>query len=62
MKLYNLIFKKVGDNQRACYDSGIRTHAGPSSKFKKVLYHKIDSAIAGWVIALLRRWCSNFSS
>ena len=50
IELYNLILKKVGDNQRTWYNSGIGTYAKPSWKslnfYKKVLYHKIDLAIA----------------
>ena len=50
IELYNLILKKVGDNQRTWYNSGIGTYARPSWKslnfYKKVLYHKIDLAIA----------------
>ena len=50
IELYNLILKKVGDKQRTWYNSGIGTYAKPSWKslnfYKKVLYHKIDLAIA----------------
>ncbi|EDR01989.1 uncharacterized protein LACBIDRAFT_310143 [Laccaria bicolor S238N-H82] len=50
IELYNLILKKVADNQRMWYNSGIGTYARPSWKsldfYKKVLYHKIDLAIA----------------
>ncbi|KIK05052.1 hypothetical protein K443DRAFT_4064 [Laccaria amethystina LaAM-08-1] len=50
IELYNLILKKVVDNQRTWYNSGIGTYARPSWKslsfYKKVFYHKIDLAIA----------------
>ena len=50
IELYNLILKKIGDNQRTWYNSGIGTYARPSWKslnfYKKVLHHKIDLAIA----------------
>ncbi|KIJ94466.1 hypothetical protein K443DRAFT_12099 [Laccaria amethystina LaAM-08-1] len=50
IELYNLILKKDEGNQRTWYNSGIGTYARPSWKslnfYKKVLYHKIDLAIA----------------
>ena len=50
IELYNLISKKAGDNQKTWYNSGIGTYARPSwntlNFYKKVLYHKIDLAIA----------------
>ncbi|KIJ92060.1 hypothetical protein K443DRAFT_651969, partial [Laccaria amethystina LaAM-08-1] len=49
IELYNLILKG-GDEQRTWYNSGIGTYARQSWKslnyYKKVLYHKIDLAIA----------------
>ena len=57
IELYNLVMKKDEDNQKTWYNSGIGTYAESSWKslgyYKKVLYHKIDLAIAWWVIALL---------
>src|SRR5260221_14314724 len=51
IELYNLILKEV--DQRTWYNSGIGTYARPSWKslkhYKKVLYHKIDLAIA-WCV------------
>jgi len=53
IELYNLILKAVNDNQQTWYNSGIGTYARPSWKsfnyYKKVLYHKIDLAIA-WCV------------
>ena len=50
IELYNLIMKKDEDNQKTWYNSGIGTYAESSWKslghYKKVLYHKIDLAIA----------------
>ena len=50
IELYNLIQKEDLDKQRTWYNSGIGTYARPSWKspryYKKVLYNKIDLAIA----------------
>ena len=50
IELYNLILKESKDKQKTWYNSGIGTYARPSWKslkfYKKVLYHKIDLAIA----------------
>ncbi|KIJ94689.1 hypothetical protein K443DRAFT_351189 [Laccaria amethystina LaAM-08-1] len=66
MELYNLLSKKVEDNQRTWYNSGIGTYAQPCWKsfnyYKRVLYHKIDSAIS-WdfepTILAAYRWLSD---
>lgn len=53
IELYNLILKEEEDNQHTWYNSGIGTYARPSWKslkyYRKVLYHKIDLAIAWYV-------------
>lgn len=53
IELYNLILKEEDDNQHTWYNSGIGTYARPSWKSlkycRKVLYHKIDLAIAWYV-------------
>jgi len=52
--LYNLVLKDVKDNQQTWYN-GIGTYARPSWKSlhycKKVLFHKVDLAIAWYVKA-----------
>jgi uncharacterized protein (DUF2235 family) len=59
IELYNLILKAAGDNQHTWYNSGIGTYARPSWKslsyYKKVLYHKIDLAIA-WCVGYTLRY------
>jgi hypothetical protein len=53
IELYKLILKEDEDNQKTWYNSGIGTYAQPSWKslnfYKKVVYHKIDLAIA-WCV------------
>ena len=53
IELYNLILKEEENNQHTWYNSGIGTYARPSWKslkyYRKVLYHKIDLAIAWYV-------------
>lgn len=61
IELYNLILKDSKDRQRTWYNSGIGTYARPSWKslnfYKKVIYHKIDLAIAWCVVWVLpREW------
>lgn len=53
IELYNLILKGANHNQRTWYNSGIGTYARPSWKsakyYRKVIYHKVDLAIA-WCV------------
>lgn len=65
IELYNLILKATEANQRTWYNSGIGTYARPSWKslkhYKKVLYHKIDLAIAWYVQSQVSQSCFHFS-
>ncbi|KJA17515.1 hypothetical protein HYPSUDRAFT_124978, partial [Hypholoma sublateritium FD-334 SS-4] len=66
IELYNLILKADEDRQQTWYNSGIGTYARPSWKspkyYKKVIYHKVDLAIA-WdferTVLAAYRWLSD---